>query len=473
MENHNNIILTTDSYKMTHWKMIPPKTQYMFSYFEARAGGEYHETVFFGLQYLLEKYLRGSVVSSIDITEADDFCRSHFGQELFNKEGWEYIRDEHEGRLPISIQAVPEGKVVPESNVLLTIENTDPNCAWLVNHLETLLVQLWYPCTVATISRAQKHVLRRALNRSGSLAKLPFMLHDFGFRGSTSVESASIGGAAHLVNFMGTDTIAGADMLMKYYDADMPGFSVPAAEHSTITAWGKHGELDAYTHILNQYPEGLVSVVSDSWNIYEACEKHWGGALREEIANNPGRTVVVRPDSGDPERVVPRCLNILGDAFGFTVNDKGYRVLPDYIRLIQGDGISRKTLPGLLDAIMAEGWSLDNIVFGSGGGLLQDCNRDTLRFALKCSWVVVDGKERPVYKQPASDPTKNSKRGRLKLVEKINSRQNRVTGEIEDWREIITVPEDDTRENVLQEVFYNGRILKSYNLDEVRKNVRF
>ena len=318
-----NIILATDSYKQTHWKMYPPKTQQVGSYLEARKGGEYKETVFFGLQYILERYFSGIRVTRRKIDEAEIFCKEHFGQDLFNKKGWEYILNNYAGKLPVEIEAVPEGTAVSESNVLLTITNTDPNCFWLVNHLETLLVQLWYPCTVATISREQKKILKDALELTGSIEKLPFMLHDFGYRGSTSVESASIGDAAHLVNFVGTDTIAGIEFLKEFYDGGMTGFSVPAAEHSTITSWGEHAEEESYKHILDQYESGIVSVVSDSWNIYNACQNIWGGNFAERIIEEGGkRTLVIRPDSGNPEEVIPNCLNILGGRFGYLTQQK-------------------------------------------------------------------------------------------------------------------------------------------------------
>lgn len=453
----DNIILATDSYKQSHHAMYQPGTEVVGSYFESRAGGEYPHCVFFGLQYLLDRHLSGANrVTPAMIDEAEDLCRWHFGQELFNRRGWEHVVSVHEGRLPISIRAVPEGSVVPESNVLFTIENTDPDCAWLTNHLETLLVQLWYPCTVATISREQKRVLKTALEKSGSLANLAFMLHDFGYRGSSSSESAALGGAAHLVNFMGTDTIAGLRLLMAHYGAEEPGYSVPAAEHSTITAWGRDGELDAYRHILDRFGSGTVAVVSDSWDIFEACRQIWGRQLRDEIVGNTGRTLVVRPDSGEPEKVVVECLSILGEAFGHRVNEKGYRVLPDHVRLIQGDGITRSSLPGLCDAITGAGWSMDNTVFGSGGGLLQDCDRDTLRFALKCNWVQVDGVRRDVFKRPASDPAKNSKSGPLKLVR--------------DGEGFRTVDlRGNSEPDVLREVFRDGEVLVRDSLDAIRK----
>ena len=456
-----NPILMTDSYKLTHYKMYPPGTEHVGSYFENRAGGEYPYTVFFGLQYLLMRYLEDVVVTQSDLDDAIEVSNQHFGQELLNVEGWKHIINEHGGRLPVSIRAVPEGTVVDESNVLMTIENTDPKCYWLTNHLETLLVQLWYPCTVATISREQKRVLRAGLEATAENADgLPFMLHDFGYRGSSSIESAAIGDAAHLINFMGTDTIAGIELLRKYYDADMPAFSVPAAEHSTITSWeSSDGEIGAFRNILKQYPQGIVSVVSDSYDIYQACRNFWGEELYEDVVNGfneNGRRIVVRPDSGDPATVLVDCLKILEDKFGSDQNAKGYKVLPPCIRVIYGDGIDRRSLPDIVAAIADADFSLENVVFGSGGGLLQDCNRDTQRMAMKCSWIQRDGKVEDVSKRPVSDLGKYSKSGKLKLVLGEDKRYS-------------TVGIGEFGKNRLVEVFRDGQILKRTTLEEIRK----
>ena len=456
MTMQHNIILATDSYKQTHWRMYPPGLDRIESYLEARKGAEYDEVVFFGLQYLLNTYLRGCQVTHQKIEEAERFCQDHFGQQLFNRSGWEHILHRHGGRLPVSIRAVPEGMVVPSDNVMLTITNTDPEVPWLTNHLETLLVQLWYPCTVATISREQKKALREGLVRSGSTEKLPYMLHDFGYRGSTSKESAGLGGAAHLVNFQGTDTLAGIELLRQHYYATMPGHSVPAAEHSTITSWGRSpdAETASYRHILEQYRTGLVSVVSDSYDVMAACREIWGEQLRDEVISTD-RVLVVRPDSGDPTTTLLEVLDILWERFGGIVNAKGYRVLPDYLRLIQGDGITRFSLPRILESLMKREWSLDNLVFGSGGGLLQRCDRDTLRFAMKCSYAQVYGQPRDVWKEPITSKSKRSKAGLLKLIRQPNG-------------EVSTVSIHNQSPDLLQEQFRDGDILAATTIADIR-----
>ena len=210
----DNIILATDSYKFSHWKQYPPGTEYVYSYFESRGCDRdgWNDVVFFGLQYFLKRYLAGQVISQEKIDEAVTMCSEHFvGNGLFYKEGFQYILDKHGGRLPISIKALPEGTVVPTKTALFTMVNTDPKCFWLTNFLETLLVQVWYPMTVCTNSRYQKLAIHEALRETGHsdwAIGTAFKLHDFGFRGVSSVESAALGGAAHLVNFLGTDTVA-------------------------------------------------------------------------------------------------------------------------------------------------------------------------------------------------------------------------------------------------------------------------
>lgn len=307
--------------------------------------------------------------------------------------------------------------------VLFTVENTDPECYWLTNWMETLLVQVWYPMTVATNSREQKRIIANYLNDTAdNLDGLPFKLHDFGFRGVSSVEvgacplpsrgaklhahgscrpfgrrwcegrrdggeagglvccpaspfatyawgapapahivpilrtpaqSAAIGGGAHLVNFMGTDTLAALTCMRDYYSAPVCGFSIPASEHSTITTWGRDGERDALANMLAQFPTGLVACVSDSYNIWKACSEIWGTALKDEVTKRAGKgTLVVRPDSGDPPEVVVKCLELLGLKFGTETNSKGFKLLPPYIRLIQvgemlhRDGTLGPPLPG-------------------------------------------------------------------------------------------------------------------------------
>ncbi len=458
-----NFLLRTDSYKFTHWKQYPPKTTGIYSYLESR-GGMFPNTVFFGLQYYLKEYFEGPRFTSADIAEADEFCRQHLGSRLFNREGWTRLYDKHGGLLPVRIKAVPEGTVVPLHNVLVTIENTDPEFPWLTNYLETLLLKVWYPTSVATLSREIKRIIGDFLERTGDPSLLPFKLHDFGYRGVSSEETAGIGGAAHLINFLGTDTVAGIVLLQEYYGAkSMPGFSVPASEHSTITTWGKEHELDAYRNMLRAFPTGLVACVSDSYDVYYACEKLWGELLKPDIVHRNG-TLVIRPDSGDPVTVLTKVFDILGEKFGYETNAKGYRVLPPCVRVIQGDGVNMFTIQNMLYQLSKfHGWSADNLAFGMGGALLQQLNRDTQKFAFKCSAAEIDGEWQPVYKDPVTDMGKYSKHGKLALVEtqpgEFHTIQNVNGRELED-------------EDRLVPVFENGEILVSYDLDSIRERAQ-
>jgi nicotinamide phosphoribosyltransferase len=454
--DENNIMLQTDSYKASHYVQYPPGTTKVYSYFESR-GGDFKETVFFGLQYILKKHFEGQVVTKERIDEAEAFWNAHFGTKMFNRSGWEHILERHSGRLPLRITAVPEGTPVGIRNVLITVENTDPECYWLTNFVETILVQTWYPTTVATNSREIKKTIKKYLDETGNPNGLPFKLHDFGYRGVSSSETAAIGGAAHLVNFMGTDTVAGIILANNYYNAGMCGFSIPASEHSTITSWGREHEVDAFANMLQRYPSGTVACVSDSFNIFDACKNYWGGSLKEKILGRDG-TLVIRPDSGDPIEVLSRVLDILWDCFPETINHKGYKVLDDHVRLIQGDGIDRKMVEDILAMTKAKKFSADNIAFGSGGGLLQKFDRDTCKFAFKCSYAEVNGEKRDVFKQPVTSIDKSSKRGRLALV------KNSYTNEFQ------TVPELSKGDSgFLKTVFEDGNLINTYNFEEIRK----
>jgi nicotinamide phosphoribosyltransferase len=451
----DNILLLTDSYKVSHHMQIPPGATRGFSFFESR-GGRYSQVLFFGLQYLIKRYLLGQVVTEEKIIEAREFWAEHFGDPtLFNEAGWRHILEKHNGRLPIEIRAVLEGSIVSTSNVLVTVVNTDPEVPWLTNYIETLLVQLWYPTTVATQSYFMKRTILDYLEETGTPELIDFKLHDFGFRGSTSVESAGIGGAAHLVNFKGTDTVQAIRVARAYYGERMAGYSIPAAEHFTITSWGRENEVKAYRNMLRKYPKGLVAVVSDSYDIFKACSDHWGTTLREEVLGRDG-VLVVRPDSGDPVAVVVKVLDILGDKFGYTVNAKGYKVLNPKIRVIQGDGIDFKSVGEILEAMKQAGWSADNVAFGSGGGLLQKVNRDTQKFAFKCSAIEVGGEWKDVLKDPVTDPGKRSKAGQLALVRDGNGHKT------------VTITKETVDNNLLVPVFRNGELLVDQNFSEIR-----
>lgn len=452
----NNIILNADSYKASHYLQYPPGTRYVSSYIESR-GGAHKQTVFFGLQIFLKEYLNKAIIQA-DIDEADEVLSAHGVP--FNREGWQYILDAHKGFLPVEIQAVPEGTVLPTNNVLVQAVNTDPQVPWLTSYVETAILRsVWYATTVATVSWEARRLIKRFLEETAdTLDGLPFKLHDFGARGASSEEAAAIGGAAHLVNFMGSDTLSAVVAARRFYNEPMGAFSIPAAEHSTITAWGKDGETDAYANMLAQFagPNKLVAVVSDSYDLWNSIDNIWGGELKEAVVNSGG-TLVIRPDSGDPVEVVTRTLESLMDKFGCTVNGKGYRVLPPYIRVIQGDGVNLQSIEAILQAMKEKKQSADNIAFGMGGALLQKVDRDTLKFAMKASAVEINGDWQDVYKEPVTDLGKQSKKGRLVLIRNADGSF-----------ETIKASELGDRENQLVTVFRDGQLLVDWRLVDIR-----
>lgn len=448
-----SIITNTDSYKFSQYNQYPEGTTNVYSYVESR-GGTWKQTVFFGLQIFLKEYLSNPITWE-DIDLAELIVTAH--GEPFNREGWEYILYQHGGKLPLRIKAVPEGSVIPVKNVLATVENTDPNCAWLTSYVETAILRaIWYGTTVATNSYESKRIILDYLNKTGDPSLIDFKLHDFGARGVSSFESAGIGGLAHLVNFQGTDTITALLYGKRYYNIDIAGFSIPAMEHSTVTSWGREHEVDSFRNMVKLYgkPGTLFACVSDSYNIYEACHK-WGTVLKEDVINS-GATLVVRPDSGYPPEVVVGCLKILDEHYGHNVNEKGFKVL-NHVRIIQGDGITQDTIDRILYRAMTAGYSADNIAFGQGGKLLQSIDRDTQKFAMKCSSIKVNDEIRDVFKSPITDMGKESKKGRITLYQN----QEGYFTDLEGRTDAI---------EVLETVFENGELVKEYTFDEVRKN---
>lgn len=460
-----NFILLTDSYKLTQWPMYPDDTENISSYFQSRPGAKYPYTVVFGLQMILKRYFEGVVVTKEDVDLAEAFSDAHFGQKLFNRAMWDRIVNVHGGKLPIRIKCAPEGLPVPTDNILFYVEATDNHCAALVSPCETILTHFWHSSNVATISRDLRVFFSKHFAKTvdeDQMFLLSFMLHDFGFRGVSSVESAGTGGAGHLVNFMGTDTIIGITYAQRYYGAGMAGFSVPASEHSVMCSKGKKGELSMIRRLIQKYPKGILSVVSDSYSIVKVLTEYLP-ELRDEILARDGK-FVVRPDSprfkgdtaADQILWIAQQLEL---TFGSTVNKKGYRILNPKVGIIYGDGLTADEIKEAVELLVGNGWAASTCVFGMGGGLLQKHNRDTQRNAFKCSAQYRDGEWIDNQKQPL-DITKASKKGRMKLVWSEGSH----------GKTLITVPITDEREDVLVTVFEGGKLVKEWTWDEVRKN---
>jgi len=457
-----NPLLAVDSYKQSHFLQYPPEARRISAYVEARPNDFSKEVLFFGLQAFLKNVLSKPFTQE-DIDQAEAICRAH--GEPFNREGWEIILKEHGGLFPLEISALEEGDVVPSGVPLIQLQNTDDRFPWLTTWIETgLLRAIWYSSTVATLSFKVKEIIYAWLLKTSEApdAQVPFKLHDFGARGVSSAESAALGGMAHLVNFAGTDTMEALGAAMTYYGGDVPGYSIPAAEHSTMTSWGLNRERDAFANILDQFAgEGkLVAVVSDSYDLFHAVDTIWGQELKDKVLASKG-TIVVRPDSGDPVETPLKVLESLWKSFGGRENAKGFRVLNDAVRVIQGDGMTLSTIKLLVDKMIAGGWSLDNMAFGMGAGLLQKVNRDTLSFAMKANAMqTASGDWVDVNKAPKTDASKASKAGRQVVVQEGGQLVSKV------------LDASNEAASLLKPVFRNGELLAETTFAEVRKRAQ-
>lgn len=469
----------TDSYKVSHHYAYPPGTTRIKAYLEARVGARYPKTMFFGLQprlhQLQEQFHTGSILAAEARWEAHGLP--------FNRPGWEHILFRHNGRLPLLIRAVPEGSLVPEGNVLMTVENTDPEVPWLTTWVETVLMRTWYPTTVATRSAYCKMVLAKYRKLTSDDQNVDFSLHDFGARGVSCEDEARLGGMAHLVNFKGTDTYEAIEAANLEYETgddgyQTHGYSIPAMEHSTVIAWGRDREEAAYRNFIEQSlarGKKMVACVSDSYDFHHTVESIWCGSMLEWVRARhaaDGLVVVIRPDSGDAVQENLFALEMIAMRAGFTKNSKGFKVLPPYYRLIQGDGNNNETdIERVCEALRFYGWSTENIAFGMGAGLLRKVDRDTQRFAYKPCAAKIDESWVSIAKTPLTDPTKASKGGDLDLL--VGPDGQYVT--VNDDR-VLTGPLDTTPnalrlagyKSALETVFVNGTITRFQSFDDIR-----
>ena len=456
----DNPLLDTDSYKAGHYLQYPPATERISAYLESR-GGAFAEVLFFGLQTLLQGLAKPITLDQID--EAHCLFAEH-GQP-FNLDGWLDVLNRHGGRLPVEIQAVPEGFVVPSQNVLVQVVNTDPALPWLTQYIETALLRaVWFPSSVATLTWQIRRTLWQALETScdDPAAVIDRQLHDFGARGMASQETAALAGCAHLVNFSATDNLAGVMHARRFYQAPMAGRSMPAAEHSTIVSWGRGREKDAYERLIQCFGHkgGQFAALCDAYDTLNAVDSVWGEQLKRRLLDS-GATLWLRPDSADPTEMLPTVIGRLYDRFGGRTNAKGYRVLNPAVRLIVGEGITPDTIAAVTNRLLAEKFSTENVAFGLGGAALQTLTRDTARFAMKTSAVQVNGLWSDAWKKPDAGPARAATRGRLALTRDEAGRFRTVRMEE-------CLPEN----NLLRPVFRDGRILMKWSLDEIREKAR-
>ena len=464
----NPLVNLLDSYKYSHAQQYPKNMVSMYDYMESR-GGTYPATVFVGLSYYIQEYLL-KPISISDVNKARDKAKAHGIP--FDYEGWCRIVFKHRGLFPVEIKAVPEGSLIPTGHPLLTIESTDPEIPWVAGALETLLMKIWYPTTIATKS----FYTRKLLEKYGSPEWAQFAYHNFGDRGATSVEAAAIGGFAHLTQFMGTDNFNSLFLAEDFYRAkDVAGYSVYATEHSSTTSHGKNGEAQFVLDQLRANPNALImSFVADSYDPYAFTDMctHPDSEIRKLLESRPRQKLVLRPDSGKPIEVIERMLLIMSDNEVETVFQENGQTLFKQFGILWGDGITPETIEAILETMTAKGFAAENFVFGSGGDLMQNVTRDTQKFAIKCSSITTATKfdesmghdrsvlkEINVFKDPITDPGKASKKG--KVTTYIDSNGEYSTGLVDD-------PVDPSKHEALQTVYRNGTHIVQPTLEEIR-----
>lgn len=479
-----NPFLLTDYYKVGHVFQYPEKTELVYSNLTPRQSRikDVDEMVFFGLQYFIKEYLI-SYFNENFFQQPKEKVLADYKRRIVTSLGahlpsYEHIEALHDlGYLPIEIKALPEGSKVPVRVPCLTIVNTKAEFYWLTNFLETLLSAIiWQPCTSATIA----YTYRRLLNKYAVETGMPMDFvqwqgHDFSFRGMSSLETSVLSGMAHLLSFTGTDTIPAIDALEQYYHADadqeLIGGSVAATEHSVMCSGSKDGELKTISRLITEvYPSGIISVVSDTWDLWKVCTEYLP-ALKETILNRNGK-VVIRPDSGDPVKIIcgdpegkteaerKGVIELLWEIFGGTITDKGFKLLDQHIGAIYGDSINIERATLICEGLKAKGFA-SQVVFGIGSFTYQYNTRDTFGTAMKATYVVIDGEGREIYKDPVTDDgTKRSATGLLQ-VKKENGHY--ILFDKVSWEE--------EQKGELKTVFKNGKLTKEFTLAEIRNTL--
>lgn len=483
--------LFKDFYKVDHRRQYPDGVEFVYSNFTPRISriAGIDKVVVFGIQAFVKDVLIDRFRRDFFSLPREEAVR-HYKRRLDNALGKDavpvkHMEDLHEMQfLPLRIKALPEGTLCPLRTPVLTIRNTDKRFFWLTNDIETLLsCELWHPMTTATIAHQYRRTLDRYAKETSDIPEfVDWQGHDFSMRGSTSVESAIKSGAAHLLSFTGTDTIPAIDFLERYYMADsdkeMIGGSVPATEHAVMCLGGKETELDTFDRLISKvYPSGIVSIVSDTWDLWHVLTDTLP-KLKEKIMARDGK-VVIRPDSGDPVDILcgvdpimvrngavsddsPQAkgvIEVLWDIFGGTVNSKGYKQLDPHIGAIYGDSITHDRCEQICERLKTKGFASTNVVFGIGSYTYQYVTRDTLGFAMKATHGVINGVPCDLYKAPKTDTgMKNSARGLLRVNPDLS------------LSECVTVEEEQT--GMLETVFLDGKLMREEPLFMIRRRLR-
>lgn len=553
MKNYNlPSTLLCDFYKTSHKAVYPKGTEVIYSTFTPRSNKYFpiaNEVVVFGIQGFVKKYLVEYFNENFFKRTKDEVVNEYnriikftLGEQYVDSEHIEKLHDL--GYLPIKLKALKEGTLSPIKVPVMTIENTHPDFFWLTNYLETLIsTEIWQPMTSATISHQYRKLFEEyALKTVGNTLGVDFQGHDFSMRGMSSLESAMTSGAGHLLSFTGTDTIPAILYHEKYYNAnvenELVGVSIPATEHSVMSAGtsadGDRDEYETFKRIITEvYPEGFVSVVSDTYDFWKVITETLL-QLKEDIMNRDGR-LVVRPDSGDPVEIIcgtkdiiqlhtlngdleqvndllqryfqidgeevkegtheykfrigdnvyvvkatidqlgggkSEILNIrkptveekgliecLWEIFGGLVTDKGYKVLDSHIGAIYGDSITYERAKEICERLEAKGFASTNVVYGIGSYTFQYNTRDSFGFAMKATYAVINGEEKLLFKDPKTDDgTKRSQRGKVKVYE-TNGSIAYVDG---------LYDESNYNDDLLQDVFVDGKLVRDQSLSEIR-----
>lgn len=479
-----NPLLLTDGYKLGHKEQYPAETTLVYSNWtprKSRIEGIDH-VVFFGLQYFIKEYLIKRFNENFFDLPKEDVV-SEYKKYVDNYLGVDYdvshIGELHDlGYLPIEIKALPEGTEVPIRVPMFTLVNTKPEFFWLTNYLETLLSSIiWQPCTSATIAKQYQKILSKYATETDkeNLEFITWQGHDFSMRGMSGTESAIISGMGHALSFSGSDTLPVAKAYELYYNTDVTKElvigSVNATEHSVMCAGSKDDEIGTFRRLLKTYPTGILSVVSDTWDLWKVLTEYLP-ELKDEILNRDGK-LVIRPDSGDPVDIICGCehenevvakgvVELLWDEFGGTINAQGYKVLNPKIGAIYGDSITIDRATQICERLKEKGFASTNVVLGIGSFTYQYNTRDTFGFAMKATYVVVNGEGREIFKDPITDDgTKKSAKGLVQLYES----EGRI--HLKDQCSL-----EDEKQGLLKTVFKDGKLIMDDNLSTIRERIK-
>ena len=481
-----NPLLLTDGYKLDHRRQYPDGTTLVYSNWTPRKSRieGVEEVVLFGLQYFIKKYILQDFETYFFkqpkekvVSEYAKHINNYLGQ---NKVGTKHIEDLHDlGYIPMVIKAIPEGAVVPMRVPMFTMYNTLPEFFWLTNYFETLVsAVVWMPCTSATIAKQYRKILDKFAHETSSVPEfVDWQGHDFSMRGMAGIEAGLISASGHLLSFTGTDTLPAISFLQKYYSADsdkqLIGASVAATEHSVMCMGTMDDEVETFRRLICEvYPKGIVSIVSDTWDLWKVLTVYLP-KLKNEIVEREGK-VVIRPDSGDPVDIIcgnangknenerKGVIELLWETFNGSVNTKGYRELDPHIGAIYGDSITITRAEEICERLKKKGFASTNVVLGIGSYTYQYNTRDTFGFAMKATYGEVRGKGREIFKDPITDDgTKRSARGLMKI-------------ELEDGKYKLTdqVTWGEEKQGELNEVFRDGKLLIDQTLGEIRRRMK-